>query len=149
MSWPPVRPFTLTLKSEGAELVIPKVTAPALKAPTIKPLAQDNEPVLPEVSFEIFEDLATDELGYRFQSKSVFGNVGEFRFKLSDPAQAAIRARSIYEEKLGEKKVEVIADCATISDAKSIRHEVEISITLNGAPYWSKKWELSKQRRYF
>lgn len=149
MSWPPVRPFTLMLKSEGAELIIPKVTAPALKAPTIKPLAQDIEPVLPEVSFEIFEDLATNELGYRFQSKSVFGNVGEFRFKLSDPAQAAIRARSIYEEQLGEKKVEVIAECATISDAKSIRHEVKISITLDSKPYWSKKWELSKQRRYF
>lgn len=149
MSWPPVRPFTLTLKSAKAELIIPKVVTPAAKAPTIKPLANDVEPVLPEVSFEIFEDLANDELGYRFQSKSVFGNVGEFRFKISDPARAAIRARSIYEEMLGDKRVEVAADCATISDATSIRHEVEITITLGGAPYWSKKWEITKQRRYF
>jgi len=149
MSWPPVRSFVLKLKSAKAEMIIPKVMAPTSKAPTIKPLAKDDEPVLPEVSFEIFEDLATNELGYRFQSKSVFGNFGEFRFKISDPAHATIRAYAIYEEMAAEKKVEVVADCATISDVNSIRHEVQIAITLGGAPYWSKKWEISKERRYF
>lgn len=153
MSWPSVKPFILTLHSSPSHpssLMVPTITSISKQIPSsIQLLKSDESPVLPDVSYEVFEDQVTAEVGYRFQSKSVFGNSGELRFKKDDPASAAINASSIFEEEVNSKRVKVVASCTTSSDHLHIYHDVTISITIDGKDYWEKSWSAKKERRVF
>ena len=94
MSWPAAHPFKLTLHS--SEKYLSAVTIPYLPLPasdtgaTIKVIIGDKAPELPLVSYHLTEDLVNNEIGYQFESKSVFANAGQLKVNSVEPGFAEI-----------------------------------------------------------
>jgi uncharacterized protein len=153
MSWPAAHPFELTLYSSAkypSTITIPYLSLPANDdGVTIKVLVGDKAPELPAVSYRLTEDLASNEIGYQFESKSVFANAGQLRVNSIEPGYAEITARSIYTEENGSDQIRIEADCTTASDPMEIWHKVEIVATVNGDEYFKKSFSTKRMRRVF
>ena len=153
MSWPAAHPFKLTLHS--SEKYLSAVTIPYLPLPasdtgaTIKVIIGDKAPELPLVSYHLTEDLVNNEIGYQFESKSVFANAGQLKVNSVEPGFAEITARSIYTEENGSDQIWISADCTTASDPMEIWHKVEIIATVNGEEYFKKSFSTKRARRLF
>ena len=153
MSWPAAHPFELTLHSSGkypSTITIPYLSLPANDdGVTIKVLVGDKAPELPAVAYRLTEDLVNNEIGYQFESKSVFANAGQLRVNSIEPGYAEITARSIYTEENGSNQIRIEADCTTASDPIEIWHRVEIVATVNGDEYFKKSFSTKRARRVF
>jgi hypothetical protein len=152
MSWPAAKTFTLSLFSSPEQLssiTIPFLESVSDAGATIRLLENDQDPELPEVSYQLTEDLVNQKIGYRFESKSVFGNSGELTIDSSNPAIAEIRAKTIYEELNGSHRIRIEAECVTESDEREIWHEVEICARLDGNEHFRKRYRAKQERRTF
>lgn len=153
MSWPANGSFNLTLLAlpeTPSWIELPVVFDPDSKSKYLfDSPPNDIEPELPEVSYEVFEDLVLHEVGYRFQSSSVFGNKGEYRVSTDNPAKAKLSAESQYKCIEDNKEVVITATCVTRSDETTISHDVAISIELNQEMFWQNSWSETVKRRYF
>ncbi|MDO8645899.1 MAG: CocE/NonD family hydrolase [Candidatus Planktophila sp.] len=153
MSWPAAHPFVLTLHSSAkypSTITIPYLSLPANDdGATIKVLVGGEAPELPAVSYRLTEDLINSEIGYQFESKSVFANAGQLKVNSIEPGYAEITARSIYTEENGSHQIRIEADCTTASDPLEIWHQVEIVATVNGDEYFRKSFSTKRSRRVF
>jgi len=152
MSWPAAKTFTLSLFSSPEQLssiTIPFLESVSDEGLTIRLLENDQDPELPETSYQLTEDLVNQKIGYRFESKSVFGNSGELTIDSSNPAIAEIRAKTIYEELNGSHRIRIEAECVTESDEREIWHEVEICARLDGNEHFRKRYRAKQERRTF
>jgi uncharacterized protein len=156
MSWPAAKPFTLSLFSSPAHsqeklssISIPFLESASDQGVTIKLLENDPAPELPDVAYKLTQDLTNQKVGYRFESKSVFGNSGQLTIDSAHPANAEISAKSIYEELNGPHQIRIEAECVTASDENEIWHEVEILALLDGEEYFRKRYQARQPRRTF
>ena len=153
MSWPAAHPFELTLHSSEkypSVVTVPYLSLPASDAgATIKVINGDKAPELPLVSYHLTEDLVNNEIGYQFESKSVFANSGQLKVNSIEPGYAEITARTVYIEENGSDQIRIEADCITASDPTEIWHKVEITATVNGAEYFKKNFSTKRSRRVF
>jgi predicted acyl esterase len=153
MSWPAAHPFRLSLHSSvksPSTLTIPYLSLPASdEGITIELITGDTAPELPPVSYELTEDLVNNEIGYRFESKSVFANAGQLKVNSVEPGYAEITARTIYSEENGLDQIQIEADCTTASDPLEIWHKVEIVATVNGEEHFRKSFSAKRPRRVF
>ena len=109
----------------------------------------DKAPELPLVSYHLTEDLVNNEIGYQFESKSVFANSGQLKMNSIEPGYAEITARTVYTEENGPDQIRIEADCVTASDPTEIWHKVEITATVNGTEYFKKNFSTKRSRRVF
>jgi hypothetical protein len=79
----------------------------------------------------------------------VFGNKGEYRVSIENPAKAKLSAESQYKCIEDNKEVVITATCVTRSDETTISHDVAISIELNQEMFWQNSWSETVKRRYF
>lgn len=153
MSWPASNIFNLTLLTGPATqswIEIPVLTKVDDKSKTsFNPPPNDNQPELPEVSYEVFEDLVLNEVGYRFQSSSVFGNKGEYRISTKDPASTRLTAESQFKCMEDNNEILITALCITHSDQTTFSHDVTLSIEINQEPFWQNTWHEKVKRNYF
>ena len=153
MSWPAAHPFELTLHSSNnypSAITVPYLAMPASDADaTIKVITGDKAPELPLVSYHLTEDLVNNEIGYQFESKSVFANSGQLKMNSIEPGYAEITARTVYTEENGPDQIRIEADCVTASDPTEIWHKVEITATVNGTEYFKKNFSTKRSRRVF
>jgi predicted acyl esterase len=153
MSWPAAHPFRLSLHSSvksPSTLTIPYLSLPASdEGITIELITGDSAPELPPVSYQLTEDLVNNEIGYRFESKSVFANAGQLKVNSKQPGYAEITARTIYTEENGPDQIQIEADCTTASDPLEIWHKVEIVASVNGEEYFRKSFSAKRPRRLF
>ncbi|HEY3415904.1 MAG TPA: hypothetical protein VGM23_03375 [Armatimonadota bacterium] len=63
------------------------------------------------------------------------------------PEQITLHADARYTAERAGRAVEVMTDCLTTSDAEAFHHTVEITITMDGQPYFTKQWARSVPRR--
>jgi len=47
------------------------------------------------------------------------------------------------------RRIEVDARCVTSSDREAFHHTTQVNITMNGAPYFSRSWAVSRKRELF
>jgi predicted acyl esterase len=153
MSWPAAHPFQLTLHSSAkfpSTMTIPYLLLPVSDdGATIKVLVGDIAPELTAVSYLLTEDLVNNEIGYQFESKSVFANSGQLKVNSIEPGYAEITARTVYTEDNGSDQIRIEADCTTASDPLEIWHKVEIIATVNGEEYFRKNFSTKRSRRVF
>ncbi len=158
MSWPAAHPFLLTLHNTAEfcpSLTVPYFSPNSLGSETgsdlasIELLIDDQAPVSPPVSYQLIEDLVNNEVGYRFESQTVFGNEGSLRINIDQPGFAEISAQSVYEETNGPHRISIEADCTTASDPFEIWHQTEVSVVLDGAEFFRRTYQSRKPRHLF
>ena len=138
-------------EARPSRIVLPVLSAqvPALPDPDLKPATSDlprREELSPpeySISRDPINETATAQFGARFGAGT---NNAKFTVSSRDPAQAVAQADADITCELPGKEVVVKAQCVTSSDEASFHHVVDVNITINGMPHFTKGWSASVPR---
>jgi predicted acyl esterase len=147
--WPPPHHFEGKIfRSTQRASCLHLPTVAEMPRAAVRVLTDDTPPTLPPVRFVVGKDVINQTLLYEFENP-LFANNGRFEVSLRDPAAAQIISEATFACRYGETDYLVSAVCRTSSDTASIRHDVDVCISLDGKPYWQKKWSAEAPREYF
>jgi len=152
--WPTPKHCTTTVFRGGARpshVVLPIVPPQdePLPEPGLKPLPPIKREELQAPEFSIARDVMNDTLTAAYRTS--FGERRDLTVSTTvsaaDPAKVLVDATVRFAATYGERDVMVNAHCVTASDAAEFRHDVEVDVTLNGAPRFHKQWSVSVPRQ--
>lgn len=153
-AWPVATPFTITIHREGgAEPIVSlPVVADADALPSPKYESSEFMPPTPPEqmnlpAFSVTRDLIQQSLTCSYTTRSGVGvNRSTYTVSLREPANAHVVSEYEYPLERPGKSILARSRCVTRSDATSMHHETHVVISINGRPFWEKRWSESVGR---
>jgi hypothetical protein len=90
----------------------------------------------------------TASFAYRVDYVAGWFNTAEVTVSAADPATTVVRSEAQRTVQSPGRAVVVDAQAVTSSDAHAFHHTVDVHITMNGRPFWTKTWTASVPRRW-
>ena len=145
-AWPTPELHAAAILRGGAyasRLDLPVVGPSDLPEPAYLP--SDFEPLptaeLPTPDYEVRRDLIRGILTCSYRTPSGAGvNRSRYQVDLQRPAQAEVDSDFTYDIDRDGWRCSVHARCVTRSDAGGMDHEVHTRITVDGQPFWDRRW---------
>jgi hypothetical protein len=156
-AWPTPLPHTLSVyygtAVSGAclsQLELPLAgQRDALPTPIFQPSEFPPLPPeqIPTPQYTVTRDLIKQTMAVNIETQSGIGvNHSHYTVSITRPSEATVRAEYEYPLDRPGMAIRVRAQCVTRSDALAFHHLTEVSIELNGRPYWRKNWSVSVPR---
>lgn len=133
-----------------SHLELPVVAPSELPEPVYRPSSFEPLPAseLPTPECEVRRDLIQGTLTCRYQTLSGAGvNRSSYRVDLRQPALAEVDSDFTYDVDRDGWRCSVHARCVTRSDAGGMEHEVHTRITVDGQPFWDRRWHTHVPRQ--
>ena len=131
-------------------LELPVVGPSDLPPPAYLPSGFEPLPMaeLPTPDYEVRRDLIRGTLTCSYRTQSGAGvNRSRYQVDLQQPAQAEVDSDFTYDIDREGSRCSVHARCVTRSDASGMDHEVHTRITLDGQPFWDRRWHTRVPRQ--
>jgi predicted acyl esterase len=160
-AWSPPAPVRLAIERAGSALILPTVPGPppfperpALPAPS-KPKHRLESPK-GNVSSNVVWRIEHDVLGRETRAVTAYGGANEgdgerppftdryegtVAVSTEDPGEARAEGRVSYEIEWSEATVRTEVRQSFTSDAETYHLELELDVSENGEPRWSRRWE--------
>jgi len=160
-AWPPPAPVTLNVERGGSALVLPTVAGPApigerpVLPPSIRPQERHesakrnaSEGVVWRIEHDVLEgetravagsSSVTEAEGERPRFHEVYE--GTVAVSIDDPGNARAESRSAFTIEWPEATVASEARQVIRSDSEAYHLTVELDVTEDGEPRWSRRWE--------
>lgn len=152
--WPTPTPHTLSIHRGGAtpsQLILPVAGKrnPALPEPQFLP--SDFPPLppdqIPTPDYSVRRDLIKQTATVEIRTQSGIGvNRSQYTINIRKPAEAVIKSEYDYTLDRPGQAIFVQSQVVTRSDELAFHQLVEVNITVNGKPHWSKSWTTSVPR---
>ena len=146
-AWPTPEPHVAALlrgQAHDTWLELPVAGASAHPEPAYRPSGFEPLPLaeLPTPDYEVRRDLIGGTLTCSYRTQSGAGvNRSRYQVDLHHPAHAEVDSDFTYDIDRGDGwRCSVHARCITRSDTHGLDHEVHTRITVDGQPFWDRRW---------
>ena len=160
-AWSPPAPVTLSIERAGSGLILPTVPGPApiAERPVLPPPSKPKDKLESpkgNISSEVVWRVEQDILARETRAVTVYGGTteaendrprftdryeGTVAVSTADPGTARAEGRSFFEIEWPEATVRTEVRQVMASDAEAYHLKLELDVSEDGEPRWSRRWD--------